>query len=82
VKRWSGFRFLSRAIRAALFATIAFAAAKLHLPRWSFWQMFIALFGVFVLFDEWDSILLTLFPASSVERVESVVLTLGIDPTS
>jgi len=78
VKRWRGFRLTTAAIRAAVFAVIVVGAAKLRVSHWPFWQTFAAVFGAFVLFDEWDSIVFTLFPPAGLERVESPILTLGI----
>lgn len=78
VKRWRGFRLTSVVIRAALFAAIVVGAAKLRVSHWPFWQTFAVVFGGFVLFDEWDPIVVALFPAAGLERVESPILTLGI----
>ena len=61
-----------------MFALIVVGAAKLQVSHWPFWQTFAAVFGIFVLFDEWDSIIFTLFPPAGLERVESPILTLGI----
>jgi len=78
VKRWRAFRFTSVVIRAAVFAVIVVGAAKLRVSHWPFWQIFAAVFGVFVLFDEWDSIIFIRFPPAGLERAESTILTLGI----
>ena len=78
VKRWRWFRLTSAVIRPAVFAVIVVGAVKLRVSHWPFWQTFAAFFGVFVLFDEWDSIIFTLFPPAGLERVESPILTLGI----
>ena len=82
VKRWSSFQFISGAIRSAAFAAIVIGAAKLRVSHWPFWQLFAALFGVFMLFDEWESIIFMIFPPSALELVESEILTLGIDRAS
>ena len=78
-RRWRGFRLISAAMRAALFAVIVVGAAKSRVSHWPFWQTFAAVFAVLVLFDEWDSIVFSLFPPTGLERVESPILTLGID---
>lgn len=82
VNRWRGLRLMSAAIRAAVFAGMVVAAAKLRVYHWSFWQMFAAFFGVLTLSDEWDSIAFALFPPSGLERVESPILTLQIGRTT
>ena len=82
VNRWRGFRFVSSSARAAVFATLVLAGIKLGVSHWAFWQLFIAAFGGWVLFDEWDSIVSTLFPPKGLEVVEPAILTLGINRAS
>ena len=81
-KRWSGFRFISAAIRSAACAAIVIGAAKLRVFHWPHWQLFAALFGVFILFDEWDSIVFSLLPPAALEVVEPPIVTLGLDRAS
>lgn len=82
VKRWRGFWFFSVIIRAAVFAAMVIGGARLRVSHWPFWQLFAALSGAFILFDEWDSIIFMLFPPRALEfmdLVDSEMLTLGID---
>ena len=74
--------WVSGSIRAAAFAAIVLGAAKFRVSHWPDWQQFGALFGVFILFDEWDSIVFRLFPPPGLELVESPILTLGLDRAS
>jgi hypothetical protein len=82
VKRWRGFRLMSAATRAVLFAVIVVVAAKLRVYHWALWQIFAAVFGVLVLSDESDSMVFALFPPAGLERVESPILTLEIGRTT
>lgn len=61
-----------------MFAVIVVGAVKLRISHWPYWQRLAAVFGVFVLFDEWDSMVFALLPPQGVEPVESPILTLGI----
>jgi hypothetical protein len=76
VKRW--LRLTCAAIRIAVFVVIVVGATKLRVSHRPLWQVLVASFGVFVLFDEWESIVFRLFPPACLERVEPTVLTLGI----
>jgi len=72
VKRWSGFQLISSFARAAVFATLYFAGLVVF--HSTFWVIVVALFGAFVLFYEWDSIVLKLLPPKALEIIPFSIL--------